>query len=135
MESNYRLVNRVWKGQHFKSLEEMARKLKQTPQGLRYYVRNEIPFQGELIINETMCERSYAAIRKRGIITNETLFFEFYDKMKEELDEIKDADCFEDKIKETVDLMNVCVNTLVHHGFDPIAEFEKCIIHQETRKD
>lgn len=82
-----------------------------------------------------LINRSYQAIRKRGLITSETEFIDFIKKMEEELSEIDSAERFEDKIKETVDLMNVCINALVHHGFDPIAEFKKCVIHQETRKD
>ena len=88
-----------------------------------------------------LIERSYLAIRKRGKITIETDFIDFMLKMDEELREIKDAYCYdpikpmEKTIKETVDLMNVCICALKHHGFDPIAEFEKCVIHQETRKD
>ena len=69
--------------------------------------------------------RSYSAIRKRGLITLDTEFHEFFKKMEEELEEIRATQTFEsfefeDTIKETVDLMNVCICALVHHGFDPI---------------
>lgn len=86
-----------------------------------------------------LINRSYQAIRNRGLITSETEITDFISKMTEELAEIKHAHVidksFDDTIKETVDLMNVCINALYHHGFDPIKEFEKCIIHNETRKD
>ncbi len=82
-----------------------------------------------------LINRSYLAVRKRGLITSETQFIDFFEKMEEELLEIQATDNFEQTIKETVDLMNVCICALKHHGFDPIAEFEKCVIHQETRKD
>ena len=88
-----------------------------------------------------LIERSYAAIRKRGLITADTDFMDILLKMDEELREIKESYCYdpvnpmENTIKETVDLMNVCICALIHHGFDPIAEFEKCVIHNENRKD
>lgn len=85
-----------------------------------------------------LIERSYLAIRKRGLITADTDMDNFIDKMKEELKEIECDyvfSTFDNTMKETVDLMNVCICALKHHGFDPIAEFEKCVIHQETRKD
>lgn len=87
---------------------------------------------------DILIERSYQAIRKRGKITVDTDMDDFIEKMREELNEIE---CdyvfsnFDDTMKETVDLMNVCICALKHHGFDPIAEFEKCVIHNETRKD
>ena len=85
-----------------------------------------------------LIERSYNATRKRGKITADTDFYEFVEKMEEELAEIHESyrhKKFVHAIKETVELMAVCMNSLYHHGFDPIAEFEKCVIHQETRKD
>ena len=87
---------------------------------------------------DILIERSYQAIRKRGKITVDTDYDDFIDKIQEETMEIVRAHCFgnfDDAIKETVDLMNVCICALKHHGFDPIAEFEKCVIHNETRKD
>ncbi len=85
-----------------------------------------------------LIERSYEAIRKRRKITVDTDMDDFIDKMQEETMEIVKAHCFgnfNDAMKEIVDLMNVCICTLKHHGFNPIAEFEKCVIHNETRKD
>jgi len=85
-----------------------------------------------------LIERSYKAIRKRGLITSDTDFPDFIDKMDEELEEIKmdySEGNFNKAIAETVDLMNVCICALVHHGYDPVKEFEKCVIHQEERKD
>ena len=82
-----------------------------------------------------LIERSYQAIRKRGKITVDTDMDEFMQKMEEELSDIYKAKTMEKAIKETVDLMNVCICALKHHGFDPIAEFEKCVKFQETRKD
>ena len=39
----------IWNGQEFPSLEEMARQLRQSPQGLRYYLKKDKPFQGYVI--------------------------------------------------------------------------------------
>jgi phosphoribosyl-ATP pyrophosphohydrolase len=86
-----------------------------------------------------LIERSYEAIRKRGMIDSDTHILDFIIKMKEEYEEIYAAyhvdEDFDATIKEVTDLMTVCIMALQHHGFDPIKEFEKCVIHQETRKD
>lgn len=39
----------IWNAQEFPSLEEMARQLKQRPQGLRYYLKRDKPFSGHVI--------------------------------------------------------------------------------------
>ena len=84
-----------------------------------------------------LIERSYTAIRKRGLITSDTDMSNFLTKMKEELDEINDDYYLKnDRIfEEVTDLMTVCIMALYHHGFDPVAEFEKTVQKNETRKD
>ena len=82
-----------------------------------------------------LIKRSYQAIRKRGLITDDTLIWEFIAKMKEELKEIEDATDQESKISESVDLANVCICFIEHMGYDFIEEFRKCVEFQETRKD
>ncbi|RLD29614.1 MAG: hypothetical protein DRI73_10855 [Bacteroidetes bacterium] len=82
--------------------------------------------------------RSYKAIHERGLIDKGTTVYEFYDKMQEELNEIDDQLYNEpydkDKIiEEVTDLMTVCIMTLHHHGFDPVKEFEKCVLKNEKR--
>ena len=84
-----------------------------------------------------LIERSYTAIRKRGLIDSDTEILDFIIKMQEELDEVK-RDYWQDNeqiYKEVTDLMTVCIMALHHHGFDVIKEFEKCVIKNETRKD
>jgi predicted RNA-binding protein with EMAP domain len=84
-------------------------------------------------INE-LIERSYSAIRKRGLITDDTIESEFFLKMKEELSEI--AGAFGDEkhyIEECIDLATVCFMQIKHLGYDPIKEFEKVVIKNENR--
>ena len=91
-----------------------------------------------------LIERSYLAIRKRGKITDVTSIDEFTRKMREELYEIEHEQfCVENGqghildnyVSECIDLANVCFMQIKKLGFDPISEFEKCVIHNETRKD
>ena len=85
-----------------------------------------------------LIDRSYAAIRKRGKITDLTTDKEFIDKMSEELREIKYAHKLrfeKDMIAESADLASVCINFLTHKGIDFEKEFKKCVEYQETRKD
>lgn len=82
-----------------------------------------------------LIERSYEAIKARGLITDETIESQFWLKMKEELSEI--AGSFEDGpdryIEECVDLATVCIMQVHHLGYDFIKEFEKCIEKNEKR--
>ena len=87
------------------------------------------------MLMKDLIERSYQSIRKRGKITNSTAKIEFIAKMYEELEEIEDHDSEEAYIKEVTDLAAVCINAVTHKGYDFKREFEKCVIHQETRKD
>ena len=85
-----------------------------------------------------LIERSYQAIRKRGLIDSDTDILDFINKIHEESLEIVGAyhdEPFESTIEEVTDLMTVCIMALHHHGFDVIKEFEKCVIKNETRND
>ena len=87
---------------------------------------------------QDLIDRSYQAIRKRGLIDSDTNILDFINKIHEESLEIVGAyhdEPFENTIKEVTDLMTVCIMALHHHGFDPVAEFEKVVIKNETRKD
>ena len=87
---------------------------------------------------QDLISRSYTAIRKRGLIDSDTDMSDFIEKMQEELREVVYSygyDPFESTIEEVADLMTVCIMALYHHGFDPVAEFEKVVIKNETRKD
>ena len=93
---------------------------------------------------DKLIQRSYEAIRKRGLITDSTTLDEFNKKMREELYEVEHEQfCVENGqghrldnyVSECIDLANVCFMQVKKLGFDPVKEFEKCVIHQETRKD
>ena len=82
-----------------------------------------------------LISRSYAAIRKRGLIKDDTTKTEFIDKISEEFNEIRTFHSEKIFIREVVDLAAVCINTVTHKGYDFIEQLEECIIHQETRRD
>lgn len=80
-----------------------------------------------------LIERSYQSIVNRGLISKETTRSDFNLKMREELLELSCAECEDDYIEEVTDLMTVCINQLVHIGRDPIKEFEKVVLKNESR--
>ena len=83
---------------------------------------------------EHLINRSYEAIKGRGLIKHDTLEVEFFLKMKEELKEISSA--FGDEqhyIEECIDLATVCFMQIVHLGYNPIIEFEKVVLKNEKR--
>jgi len=82
-----------------------------------------------------LIQRSYAATKKRGLIDENTDIFDFEDKIYEEYLEIVETKTLDDMAREVVDLIAVCMNFLTNYGFDVEKEFEKCVLHQETRKD
>lgn len=84
-----------------------------------------------------LIERSYLAIKKRGLITDKTIESEFFIKAKEELKEVCEAFLIDEKhyIEEWVDLATVAIMQIHHLGYNFIEEFEKVIIKNETRND
>jgi hypothetical protein len=89
-----------------------------------------------------LIQRSYEAIKARGLINENTLIIDFTDKMQEELKEIKELLDQKGTLKfknikkfaeEVNDLRTVCVMCLNHYGFNPIDEFEKGVIKNEKR--
>ena len=83
-----------------------------------------------------LIDRSYQAIRIRGLIDVNTDMEDFIIKMNEECNEIMKAYFEQDMdhcLEEVSDLMTVCIMALHHHGFDPIKEFEKTVIKNENR--
>lgn len=81
-----------------------------------------------------LIERSYQAIRNRGLINDNTHELEFLLKAKEELSEC--TECFahhEKYIEELTDLATVCIMQIRHLGYDFEKEFEKVIIKYEKR--
>ena len=91
-----------------------------------------------------LIERSYQAIRKRGLIDENTLFKDFIRKLEEEVIEVEiitDVDGLvkftevEHFIEEWIDVFTVCHMFFKHFNIDYKKEFEKCVIKNETRKD
>jgi NTP pyrophosphatase (non-canonical NTP hydrolase) len=84
---------------------------------------------------KSLIERSYKAIKDRGLITTDTIEWEFFLKMKEELIEVCNAyQENEDRyIEEVVDLATVCIMQIHHLGYDFEKEFEKVVVKNEKR--
>jgi len=85
-----------------------------------------------------LIERNYAATVKRGLINENTEVFIFLEKAEEELRECIDAYYYEGDdryAEELIDLASVCFNQIKNMGLDPIKEFEKVVIKNETRED
>ena len=82
--------------------------------------------------------RHYIATRKRGLITNYTSMQDFLDKMQEEINEMNEADIYDNTIdgdmaQEAIDVVGVIFNMLHHFGYDVEAEFKYNVEHQESR--
>lgn len=86
---------------------------------------------------EQLINRSYEAIKKRGLITKNTMQIDFCIKMDEELSEALSEISENEKkyIEEVTDLATVCIMQIHHLGYDFIKEFEKVVIKNETRND
>ena len=82
-----------------------------------------------------LIERSYHAVKHRGLITEHTIESEFFLKMKEELKEVCDGflESEQKYIEECVDLATVCILQVHHLGYNFIKEFEKVVIKNENR--
>lgn len=80
-----------------------------------------------------LIERSYKAIRARGLITDSTQNSEFIAKMQEELQEATIAMFEDDYIEELTDLATVCIMQIRHLGYDFENEFEKVVLKNESR--
>ena len=91
-----------------------------------------------------LIQRSYNAIRKRGLIKDETSIQEFVSKMIEEDSEFMQLyierchdiqNLSRDEISELIDSITVRVMLLHHLGYDFETEFEKIVIKNESRND
>lgn len=82
-----------------------------------------------------LINRSYEAIKGRGLIRDSTIESEFFIKMKEELTEI--AGSFSEGesryIEEVTDLATVCIMQIHHLGYNFIEEFQKVVEKNEQR--
>lgn len=92
---------------------------------------------------EELIQRSYEAIKARGLINDNTDFLDFIEKLKEELIEVIDSETIynlekteyylKKYIEELIDLSTVCFMQIKHLGYNPIDEFEKVVIKNEKR--
>lgn len=86
---------------------------------------------------QDLIERSYSAIKKRGLIDENTIKIDFIEKMNEELEEIEVHEYnnpYESGyIEECVDLATVCIMQIKHLGYNFEDEFLKGIEKNETR--
>jgi len=85
-----------------------------------------------------LIKRHYAATVKRGLISDETTIEEFREKLREEIQEMWDADMYEhtidgDMAQEAIDVVGVIFNMLYHQGYDLESEFRYNVEHQEAR--
>jgi len=85
---------------------------------------------------EEVAHRNYAATEKRGLINVYTDFFDFTNKLDEEVNELKLsylAKTFDPS--ELADISLVCDAMAIHYGIDLQAEKEAKMLFNELRKD
>jgi len=90
------------------------------------------------MVMKNLINRSYEAIKKRGLIKDTTSGLEFINKAEEELKEWKEAYLtpgidLQKCAEEATDLATVCFMWLLNVGYNPIDEFEKVVIKNEKR--
>lgn len=78
--------------------------------------------------------RNYEATNRRGLITIETTFENFIDKLKEEVDELDTKLPYADPDWcELADIALICFTMAEHYGIDLIEEMRKKTEFNETR--
>ena len=87
---------------------------------------------------EQLINRSYEAIRGRGLITDKTTCHDFFKKIAEEYFEFQfEYSGFEDNkiqmVEECIDFITAGLMFLHHLGYNFIEEFEKCVEKNEKR--
>lgn len=86
---------------------------------------------------DDLINRNYEAVIKRGQVNDDTLDYEFIEKMKSELDEIIEAynsGSKEEVKNETVDLASVCITFLTHRGYNFPEEFRINVTEKNERR-
>lgn len=86
-------------------------------------------------------KRNYEATKKRGLITTDTRFMEFVEKLKEETRELEES--FHKRMiydnvifdpTELADVMLVCTAIAQHYNVDILKVMEEKMKYNETRK-
>jgi hypothetical protein len=121
-------------------LESEFIKLEQTigVHGIMY----ELIEQAKAMENKTdiqeLINRNYAAQIKRGQINNESTFWNFSDKIQDELNEFDESYIETNKdfdSKELIDIMLVCFSMAKHFGIDWQKVMTEKVEYNETRLD
>ena len=94
---------------------------------------------------EKLLNRSYEAIKSRGLIKSDTHIYQFMAKIEEEYNEAVDASdelylmnthkAKQHYVEELTDLATVCMMQIMHLGANPIKEFEKVVLKNEQRAE
>ena len=76
-----------------------------------------------------LIERHYEATKRGNYIDDSTSLEDFRDKLREEIQELWDADIYEDTIdgdmaQKAIDVVGVIFDMLIHNGYDIEAEFK-----------
>lgn len=82
---------------------------------------------------EKLLNRSFEAIKGRGLINDKTTLDDFFDKILEESKEVLEAKYDKDLKEELNDLSTVCQMCIMWMDGNPIEEFEKGVIKNEKR--
>lgn len=77
--------------------------------------------------------RNYLATVRRGLITPDTLLWDFIAKLKEEVKELDES--FPEDWSELADIALVCFAMAEHYGIDLVDEMRKKTEFNEKRKD
>lgn len=80
-----------------------------------------------------LINRSYQAIKNRGLINDNTTLEDFFYKIEEEFNEMLEAFNDNELVEEAIDLATVCFNLVKFIGKEPVKEFEKVVIKNEER--
>jgi NTP pyrophosphatase (non-canonical NTP hydrolase) len=87
---------------------------------------------------QELIDRNYAAQIKRGQINNESTFWNFSDKIQDELNEFDDSYIQTNKdfdSKELIDIMLVCFSMAKHFGIDWKQVMKDKVEYNEKRED
>lgn len=82
-----------------------------------------------------LIEENYASIVRRGLITHNTTASDFIDKMKEEVEELIEANKFnmKNEAEELADVILVCLNYAKHFNIDIEKKLKQKIQTNKTR--
>jgi NTP pyrophosphatase (non-canonical NTP hydrolase) len=70
---------------------------------------------------------NYNSIVKRGLITPSTTHYDFYQKLKEEVQEVEDSKTKDEMKEEIADVILVCLNWAKHYNYDIETELKNKI--------